>query len=285
VHGTVLRPSPALAPFVSSIGFYEGRHAHAWERALPTGGMQLLVNLDADALHMYASKSDRPGSDTRGAALQGPSAQPTVIDTADQRAIVCVVFRLAGAYPFLRMPASDARDVLVDLDDVWPCGGGIALRDRLLASPDVPAMLRTVEEVLVERAVRPLDHDRAISVAGRALNGGASVAQAADRLGWTTRTLARRFGTLVGLSPKRFARVRRFQRLLGVAAAGAAAPDWARLATECGYHDQAHMIHEFRELAGSTPGEYAPRSPGEHNHVVVSDSYNRGGDRRDRMAA
>lgn len=101
----------------------------------------------------------------------------------------------------------------------------------------------------------------------------------------TTRSLARRFAALVGLSPKRFARVRRCQRLLRVAAGAGAAPDWARLAAECGYHDQAHLIHEFRELAGSTPGGYAPRSPGEHNHVVLSDSYNRGGGRRDTMAA
>lgn len=74
------------------------------------------------------------------------------------------------------------------------------------------------------------------------------------------------------MAPKRFARVRRFQRLLALAAGQAATAargggDWARLAAECGYHDQAHMIHDFRSFAGQSPSEYAPRSVAERNHV------------------
>ncbi len=47
-----MRPrSPALAPFVASMGYLEGRFPHGRERVLPTGTVQLLVNLDRDALH------------------------------------------------------------------------------------------------------------------------------------------------------------------------------------------------------------------------------------------
>jgi AraC-like DNA-binding protein len=62
--------------------------------------------------------------------------------------------------------------------------------------------------------------------------------------------------------------VRRFQRVVR-AAAQPTGTDWARLAAEAGYHDQAHLIHEFRVHAGRTPGDYRPRSPGEPNHVPV----------------
>jgi AraC-like DNA-binding protein len=266
--------SPALAPFVSSMGYLEGRFAHARELSLPTGTAQLLVNLDADALHAYPVNGGVTQS-APGAALLGAHGGPSLIDPAEQRAIAWVAFRPGGTYPFFAAPASAARDQLVPLDELWP---GTRLRERLtearrrhLAEAGqladggrlAEAMLAVMERALLEAACRPLSPDPATSVAVRALARGATVAETADRLGWTPRGLARRFVERVGLAPKRFARVRRLQRLL------ATEGDWAGRAAECGYHDQAHMIHEFRELAGMLPTGYAPRSPTEANHVPV----------------
>ena len=59
-----------------------------------------------------------------------------------------------------------------------------------------------------------------------------------------------------GLTPKRLARVIRFRHALAQAQRSRTV-DWAQLALECGYFDQAHFINEFRELAGTTPAEYA----------------------------
>ncbi len=94
--------------------------------------------------------------------------------------------------------------------------------------------------------------------------------EVADRLGRTPRRLSRDCAEQLGLTPKRYARVRRFQRLLRRVNTGRGAPDWAALAADCGYHDQAHLIHEFRALAGITPSAYAPRSPLERNHVPLA---------------
>ena len=93
--------------------------------------------------------------------------------------------------------------------------------------------------------------------------------EAVASLGWTAKRLTRRFSQQIGLTPKRFARVRRFQRVLRRSASEVTSVDWARLAAECGFYDQAHLIHEFRAHAGTTPLEYSPRSPAELNHVPV----------------
>jgi AraC-like DNA-binding protein len=260
-----VRPlSPALAPFVASIGYLEGRFPHGRERVLPTGTAQLLVNLDRDALHF--APHGLPLVRVGGAALQAPNTRPAVVDTADQRAIVWVAFRPGGAAPFFPGLA-EARDQLVPLDAVWGRRGP-ALRDRLLAAGSVDDMRAAVEAALLA-AAEPPRPDPALAAAVAALHGGASVAEAADRLGWTTKRLVRLFGARVGLAPKKFARVRRFQRLLSAAATrlGGTGGDWARLAVECGYHDQAHMIHDFRSFAAQSPSEYTPRSAGERNHV------------------
>jgi AraC-like DNA-binding protein len=255
---------PALAPFVASMGYLEGRFPHGRERVLPTGTVQLLVNLDRDALH--CAPDGLPPVRTGGAALLGPSTRSAVVDTADQRAILWVEFRPGGAAPFFPGVA-EACDQLVPLDAVWGPRGA-ALRDRLLAARSGDEMRAVVEAALLA-AAEPPHPDPALAAAVAALHGGASVAEAADRLGWTTKRLVRLFSARVGLAPKRFARVRRFQRLLSAAATrlGGSGGDWARLAAECGYHDQAHMIHDFRSFAGQSPSEYTPRSAQERNHV------------------
>jgi AraC-like DNA-binding protein len=275
-----MRPrSPALAPFISSMGYLEGRFPHGRERVLPTGTAQLLVNLDRDALH--SAPDGLPPTRTGGAALQGPHARSAVVDTADQRAILWVDFRPGGATPFFPGPA-EARDMLVPLDAVWG-RRGTALRERLLTAGSAEAMREVVEAALLAAAELPRP-DPALAAAVAALDRGATVLEAADRLGWTTKRLVRLFSAQVGMAPKRFARVRRFQRLLSMAAARgegsdgrpAWGGDWARLAAECGYHDQAHMIHDFRSFAGQSPGDYSPRSPAERNHVPFLQGGNAG---------
>jgi AraC-like DNA-binding protein len=262
--------SPLLRPFVSALYYQEARFAHTRERTLASGGTQLLVNLAADELWWHPDGAAE-GQRTAGAALQGPDSRPGVIDPAHQRAIVCVAFRPGGAYPFFGPPASAVRDQLVPLADLWGRDGA-TLPERLRTVVTPAGRLRAVEELLLARLARSPEPDPAVAVAAAALHRGATVAEVSDRLGWTRQRLATRFADRIGLTPKRFARVRRFQRLVASVATGGRygrAVDWARLAVEGGYHDQAHMIHDFRAFAGLCPTQYEPRSPAEQNHVPL----------------
>jgi len=253
---------------VSSIGYAESDFDHGRELSLPSGTMHLYVNLHRDELRAYPVGGGPPEL-CGGVAVRGPTSQPVLIDPADQRRIMWVSFRVGGAVPFVPVDAAELRDRFVDLADLWGRDGQV-LRERLLAASTPSQRIAELEAVLLARARRPLVPDGAVRAAVAALHSGATVGAAADRLGWTPRHLGRAFVTHVGLAPKRFARVRRLQRLVRTASHDVANADWARLAAETGYHDQAHLIHEFRELAGLTPGAYRPRSPGEHNHVPVS---------------
>lgn len=258
---------PALRPFVGSIAYYENAFAHTRERVLPTGRAQLLVNLHDDRMTVHRDD----GTEVRigGIGLSGTWPARTVIDPADQTAVICVAFRPGGAYPFFAASQSAVAGQLVGLDELWGPGGA-TLRGRLLDAPTPAERLRLVERALVERAAGMLCPDAATAYAVAALGRGTPVAAVADRLGRTPRGFIRTFTERVGLPPKRFARIRRFQRLLASIPHDRPA-DWASLAGACGYYDQSHLIREFRALAGMTPGEYRPRNPQERNHVPLPD--------------
>ena len=255
-RAVTMAPGTALAPFVAHLGWYESDLPDGRETTLPTGTAQLVVNLDHDELRWYENGR---AETTGGAGFCPPAPGPVEIDTAEQRRTICVVFRPAGAYPFLGEIGALGQAV-VDLDDIW---GRTWLRERLLAAPTPQAALQVMRAELTARAALPFDPGMAAAAA--ALHRGLPVGEVSDRLGTTTGALRRRFTRHVGLPPKRFARIRRLQRLIHRAGDG----DWARAAVEVGYFDQAHMVNDFRALTGLTPSAYRPRSAAERNHVSL----------------
>jgi AraC-like DNA-binding protein len=64
------------------------------------------------------------------------------------------------------------------------------------------------------------------------------------------------FREQVGVTPKRFCRVQRFQKVLRSSALGHDI-DWSAIALECSYFEKAHFIHDFRAFSGLTPAAYA----------------------------
>ena len=106
-----------------------------------------------------------------------------------------------------------------------------------------------------------------IDLAVAAMDRGASVRSVSERLDVSPRQIARMFQRHVGMTPKRFARIRRLQRVLRSAHADPG-QDWVVLAAEHGYADQSHLIRDFRDLTGLTPSAYRRLATVEHNHVA-----------------
>jgi AraC-like DNA-binding protein len=227
-----------------------------------------MVNLCEDEFRTYDSPHGTTAQRTRGAVLAGPRAQSTVIDTAEQRCLVEVNFEPGGAAPFFGVPLSEARDRLVELEELWGRDGAV-LRERLLEAAAPEQKLQILETTLLDHVVGRLGLDPAIAVAAAALERGVSVSAVTSGLGLLPKRFVRRFGAQVGLTPKRFSRVRRLQRLL--AAIELDRPvDWAEVAAEHGFYDQAHLVNDFRELTGVTPTAYQPRSATERNHTPAA---------------
>ncbi len=257
-------PSAALAPFVSGLWWFEGHHlAHGRERVLPSSAMQIIIDLDDDELRWWDGPTLANEHRGRGAVVSGVYDGPFAIDTADQRRVVGAVLRPGAAPALLHTAADELTGRHVELDAVW---GVTTLRARLLESPTPHAALATFDASLSRRLVGTIDP--IVAFASAALDRDASVAAIIGELGCSAKRLRQRFVAAVGVTPKRYARIARLQRLLR-ASAGADRSSWAELALDCGYYDQAHLIAEFRALTGLTPSAYCPRSASDRNHVML----------------
>jgi AraC-like DNA-binding protein len=261
--------SPALRPFVASLWHFTGDFGHTRERILPSGTMQLLVNLHEDELRTYEGEDFSQVRRIRGAAISGAYARAFGIDTLEQRCVVGVAFRPGGAAAFFREPADALCEAHVELERVWGRDGA-TLRERLLEAPTPAAALHALEAVLLAHVVRPLELDKLVDFALGALHRDVPVGALTSRLGMTPKRFIRHFHEAVGITPKRYARVRRFGRVLEAYEHGQEL-DWSGVAAECGYFDQAHLIHDFREFAGMSPTRYRPRAVGDRNHALLAD--------------
>jgi AraC-like DNA-binding protein len=196
--------------------------------------------------------------------LAAPRSRASVIEFEQGLAHIWVMFALGAAASF-RLPLAAFTDELVPLESVW--GQRTAsLREQLLAASTPHQMLLMVEDVLLQHLAGPLTPDPAMVAAASVLSGGMPVAKVAADLGLLPRTLRRRFAAHAGLTPKRFARVRRLQRVVH-ALDGHTQADWAAIAAAHGYSDQPHLADEFRDLVDVTPAEYLRSRIDGPNHL------------------
>jgi AraC-like DNA-binding protein len=263
------KPCASLAGFVDLLWYWDGpRRPHSYERLLPDGSMELVVNLYDDEIRSYDQRDFRTYQRLEPAVLVGPHSEYFVLDTTQQVRVLGVHFRPGGAFPFLRAPADELHGLHVSLADLWG-GFARALRERLLSAPTVDAQFDLMEAALNARIARPLEHHRAVAFALREFQcGSQSVADVIEIAGISTRRFIELFKQQVGLAPKQYCRVQRFQRVIRGLPRGAAI-DWADVALANGYFDQSHLINDFRAIAGMPPGEYAVRRTDHLNHVPM----------------
>lgn len=194
------------------------------------------------------------------AAVHGIGTTRFVATLEGSGRVVAAKFRAGGFGPFVRVPIASLVDRVVPLGEVFgPLG--TALGETVLREADDLRAARCIEGFLTSLEPRvDAQSALAMSLVARA-RADRSITRAAQlaRIGaLSLRSLHRLFERAVGVSPKwviRRARVHEAAERV----AGGARIDWAGLAQELGYHDQSHLIRDFRDEMGETPAAYAAR--------------------------
>ncbi|MCD0423710.1 helix-turn-helix domain-containing protein [Rubrivivax sp. JA1024] len=195
------------------------------------------------------------------AFVAGAHLRPALSHSSGAQAGVHIYLPLATLRRLLGTPMHELADRVVGLDALL----GRSATDLCCSLQDAAARddrVRRLDQAL-RRRLRETD---ALSAqqqhALRLLRGrpDLDISAISKQIGWTRKHLASRVRDAVGVGPRSFRRLLRFQTLTRLIGRDAARPDWAQLAVEAGYYDQPHMINEFVEFSGLTPTAYLARS-------------------------
>ena len=255
------KPKPPLSQFVDNFWLFEGDAAgHKIERILPTGTLELVINLRQNELGFYDVQRSENCSRFSGAIVSGASGRGLAPDTSEEVFIIGVHFKPGGAFPFLGLPAGDLADTHVDLETLWGPSAG-RLRERLLEGRTSAERFQLLQQALLSRLCHGVEKHYAVSAALEMFGknqAGLTVRNAAKYLGLSQRRFIEVFKAQVGMTPKLFSRIQRFQRARTLIQQSPA-PNWAVLAVDLGYFDQSHLIREFLEFSGLSPTDYLNR--------------------------
>jgi AraC-like DNA-binding protein len=208
------------------------------KRVLPDGHTDLVVTLG------------------KGVQILGPARAVRFVPKA--QGFLGIRFRLGTAGTLTGIAIDELLDRSAPLDAIWGASGR-ELEERVLSEPRPEGALAILANALTARIGEGQALDRVVLNAAYRLqlSPNVRVREIAAEVGLSERQLLRRFEHQVGLSIRRLGRILRFQNLVDELRAlqrgDAEYQDWAGLAHDHGYADQAHLIRESRALAGVTP--------------------------------
>ncbi len=262
MHYRFIHPSPILAPYVKHYWMLE---TEAWEgnvceRVVPTGNPQLIFHYRKPFRMTFPDQriAIQPQSFASGLSSRYMDAS-----TQGASGVIAVEFQPYGACNFFRFPLHEIEDKSIRLNDIFTdevkymeeqiCGCGdlesrISLIEKFLAEKLVPVDARDFR--LMKHAVELVEQS----------GGQIRASQLAAKLAVTSKSLERKFASLVGKSPKQFIRIVRFQEVMD-GLVNQRPQYLTAYAFNNGYSDQSHFIHEFKTFTGYTPREFVKLCP------------------------
>lgn len=246
------QPHPRLRPHVLRYCGYD-EQTRSFTRRLEAAGVEvpLIVNLGPPVGVRLSSEPDF--TDFAAGFLGGMHDGFAVVDSHGSQRGLEIGLTPIGAQRLLGVSMREVTSRVVPLDEAF---GAVAmqLREQILGATDWPERFAIAERFLIERLARSPAPPAALEWALARLHataGNLDIGSLTDELGCSRRYLIGAFNDHVGVPPKLFARILRFQRACSLAESGLLG--WSEIAQRTGYYDHAHLIRDFHQFAGRTP--------------------------------
>jgi AraC-like DNA-binding protein len=267
-------PAAPLSCFVHTLWYARVPVAeHEYERILPTGCTQIILNLERDCLHDCLDGA--PDQRIAAAIVVGGRSTYEIVASRDMASLIGVSFKPGGFAAFAGDAVDRFSNLSIPLEAAWGAAS-LTLRSRLRETNDIRTRFRIIEAFLLERlatCARPHAGARRQLVGFALSSFGAApalstVRDVARSTGLSERRFSQIFREEVGLSPKVWCRIQRFQRAVHMLHSSADVP-WAELALDCGFYDQSHFSNEFRAFSGVDATTYSASRTRWANHIAA----------------
>jgi AraC-like DNA-binding protein len=259
--GSIIRqPAPHLLVHTQRYeGYYQDLHGDTKQLHTPIGRVPVIITFETPFTHLDPERPDAPPASTQS-FVAGMHDRHSMSDSRGPTSGIQVNFTPIGAYQLLGLPMHSITNRVVDLEDIWGASARL-LRQRLIDAETWEQRFDVMDAFITRRLALGRVASEGVAWAWQQLNttsGAVPIGELSSELGWSRKRLVASFRDEVGLPPKTVGRVLRFQRATRVLDADRS-PDWAKLAFDCGYYDQSHLIRDFNEFAGASPTEYVAR--------------------------
>ncbi|HNW51748.1 MAG TPA: helix-turn-helix domain-containing protein [Prolixibacteraceae bacterium] len=262
MHYRFIHPSPILAPYVKHYWMLE---TEAWEgnvceRVVPTANLQLMFHYRRPFVMTFPDQQTALQPQSFASGLSS-----SFMDAATQGAsgVIAIDFHSYGACNFFRFSLHEIENQSIRLSDIFTDEVKY-LEEQICGCGDLESRISFIEKFLIEKLV-PVDArdfrlmKHAVELVEQS-GGQIKASQLAAKLAVTSKSLERKFASLVGKSPKQFIRIVRFQEVMD-GLVNQRPQHLTAYAFNNGYSDQSHFIHEFKTFTGYTPREFVKLCP------------------------
>ena len=266
-------PCYPLSNYIQMFWYWEGYHPpHTKERILPGGMMEITINLNEIPFRIHDAQQDSNPLEIKECLVSGARSTYFVIETSKPMSILSVWFKPGGALTLLGVNGNEIHNRHLPLETLW---GQFAyeLYGRLQEAQTANQYFRILEKALLQKLTTSSEQHRAVRYALRCFMQSphsVTISKVVNAIALSPTRFIQVFREDVGLSPKQFCRVQRFQKSLHLIA-NRPTTNWVDVALACGYYDQSHFINDFRGFAGITPSHYAPQSPNHNTNLPLYD--------------
>lgn len=242
---------------------------HTMDKYLPDGTTNIIFELTGTPKFIFDNNTKKEKQKCSDVWFSGVLKDYITISSTSEEMIV-LVFKPGAGFPLIRKSADSYSNKVVPAEEIF--GESILeLHSKLILPTSPKEKFLLIEEWLLNQFKENDFYTDIIQFAINAIENSPSqinITELAKKTGFSQKQFIQLFKKYVGITPKQFHRITRFNEILSVVE-NKEKISWTIIATDCGYFDQAHFIKDFQSFSGLNPKQYLSDVGDYPNYVPV----------------